>query len=90
MFVFSSVSVYFQQNDNNYPGSSVGHFISVVWAGITGVGAAIYYCPSDGWTYLAFCSDVYSYGYCNGEWGNNMKCPKDTQGLTGSLACNNC
>ena len=81
--------LYFQQNDKNYPGSNVGHFITVVWSDVTEVGAAIYYCPSDGWTYLAFCSDYSNVGG-NGEWSNNMKCPKDTQGLTGSLACNNC
>ena len=50
---FSLLYLYFQQNDKNYPGSNVGHFISVVWSGITEVGAAIYYCPSDRWTYLA-------------------------------------
>ena len=83
--------LYFQQNDKNYPGSAVGHFTSVVWYDVTEVGAAIYYCPIDEWPphrpYLAFCSPGSN---MMGDQGNNVKCPKDTKGLNGSLACNNC
>ena len=79
--------MYFQQNDQNYPGSYVGHFSSVVWSDVTEVGAAIYHCPSDGSNYLAFCSPGSN---MMDNWGNNAKCPKDTQGYNGSLACNNC
>ena len=83
--------MYFQQNDQNYPGSYVGHFSSVVWSGVTEVGAAIYSCPVDEWPphrpYLAFCSPDSN---VVGDFGNNMKCPKDIQGYNGSLACNYC
>ena len=83
--------LYFQQNDKNYPGSAVGHFTSVVWYDVTEVGAAIYHCPIDEWPphrpYLAFCSPGSN---MMGDQGNNVKCPKDTKGLNGSLACNNC
>ena len=86
---FFLLYLYFQQNDKKYPGSYVGHFSNVVWSGVTEVGAAIYHCPSDWSNYLAFCSPA---GQANmgGNWGNNVKCPKDTQGYNGSLACNNC
>ena len=65
----------------------MGHFSSVVWSDVTEVGAAIYHCPSDGSNYLAFCSPGSN---MMDNWGNNVKCPKDTKGLNGSLAYNNC
>merc|ERR1711936_165374 len=65
----------------------VGHFTDVVWSDVTEVGAAIYYCPSDGRNYLAFCSNS---GNVQGQWGHNVNCPRDWQGYTGSLACNTC
>ena len=85
--VFFLLYLYFQQNDKNYPGSAVGHFTSVVWSGATEVGAAIHFCPSDWSNYLAFCSPDSN---VVGDFGNNMKCPKDIQGYNGSLACNYC
>ena len=65
----------------------MGHFSNVVWSGVTEVGTAIYFCPSDGSNYLAFCSPGSN---MIGDQGNNVKCPKDMKGLNGSLACNNC
>ena len=82
-FVDLFLYLYFPQ-DNYW---DVGHFTDVVWSDVTEVGAAIYYCPSDGRNYLAFCS---SSSNVQGQWGHNVNCPQDWQGYTGSLACNTC